>query len=148
MGIVVEGERVPLAPLLAALFRRDGRWRDIVQVNGIDDAEFVELRMPDLRRVRVPAARLKPLALALVDLFDRLPEGPHLRISRFDAPRLREFSDPRRWQFNGQRDVLALADRLRSAQGIGDIKPPRGLALDLSFQLGLISIYHRIYLQT
>lgn len=131
MGIVVEGERVPLAPLLAALFRRDGRWRDIVQVSGIDDAEFVELRMPDLRRVRVPAARLKPLALALVDLFDRLPEGPHLRISRFDAPRLREFSDPRRWQFNGQRDVLALADRLRSAQGIGDIEPPRGLALDL-----------------
>ena len=131
MGIVVEGERVPLAPLLAALFRRDGRWRDIVQVGGIDDAELVELKMPDLRRVRVPAARLKPLALALVDLFDRLPEGPRLRISRFDAPRLREFSDPRRWQFNGQRDVLALADRLRSAQGIGDIQPPRGLALGL-----------------
>lgn len=135
MGIVVEGERVPLAPLLAALFRHDGRWRDIAQISGIDDTEAIDLKTPDLRRVRVLAARLKPLALTLVDLFDALPDGPNLRsslrISRFDAPRLREFSDPRRWRFQGQRDVLALADRLRSAQGVGAVEPPRGLALAL-----------------
>lgn len=131
MGIVIEGERVPLAPLLAALFRRDGRWQDIVRIGSIDDTEVIELKTPDFRRVRVPAARLKPLALALVDLFDGLSNGPHLRISRFDTPRLREFNDSRRWQFQGQRDILALADRLRSAQGVGSIQPPRGLALGL-----------------
>lgn len=131
MGIVVEGERVPLAPLLAALFRCDGRWRDITRIGSIDDAEAVELKTPDLRRIRVLAARLKPLALALVDLFDGLPDVPNVRISRFDADRLREFCDPRRWRFHGQRDVLAMADRLRSAQGVGVVQPPRGLALGL-----------------
>ena len=131
MGIIVEGERIPLVPLLAALFRHDGRWRDTVRLGDIGDAEMIELTMPDLRRVRVPAARLKPLALALIDLFDGFSGGPRLRISRFDAPRLREFDDTGRWQFRGQRDVLALADRLRSAQGIVAVEPPHGLGLAL-----------------
>jgi hypothetical protein len=40
MGIIVEGERLPLAPLLAALFRRDGRWLDaslLAQIGGRRD---------------------------------------------------------------------------------------------------------------
>jgi SNF2 family DNA or RNA helicase len=131
MGIVVDGARLALAPLLAALFRRDGRWLDNLAVAAIPDDEPVELQTPLRRRIRVPAARIKPLAATLIDLFDGFPGGDTLRLSRFDAPRLAALEDTSRWQFRGQQDILALADKLKAAQGIADIAPPDGLGLAL-----------------
>jgi hypothetical protein len=51
MGIIVEGERLPLAPLLAALFRRDGRWLDAGLLAQIADQEMIELVTPGSLRV-------------------------------------------------------------------------------------------------
>jgi len=131
MGIIVDGERLALAPLLAALFRRDGRWLDSVQIDAIADDEPVELQTPLRQRIRVPASRIKPLAATLIDLFDGFSGGDTLRVSRFDAPRLSELTDTSRWQFKGQGDMLALADQLRAAQGITSIASPAGLQLEL-----------------
>lgn len=131
MGIIVEGERLPLAPLLASLFRWDARWLDTALLQRIADDEMVELKTPDNQRIRVAAARLKPLAATLIDLFDGFSGGNTLRLSRFDAPRLAELSDTSRWQFRGQADVLALADQLSVAQGITHIDSPAGLGLEL-----------------
>ena len=131
MGVIVEGARLPLAPLLAALFKRDGRWLDAAVLERIDDRETIELKTPANQTIRVPAGRLKPLAATLIDLFDGFTGGDTLRISRFDAPRLVELNDMSRWQFKGQGDVLALADQLRAAQGISHIDPPLGLGLEL-----------------
>ena len=102
MGVVVDGERVPLAPLLASLFQRDTRWLETAELLGIPDDELIELRTPDNKRLRVPAARLKPIAATLVDLFDGFDGGQRLRISRFDAQRLKALHDTSRWQFRGQ----------------------------------------------
>ena len=131
MGIVVEGERLPLAPLLASLFRRDGRWLEASLLAQVANNEMVELVTGAGLRIRVPAWRLKPLAATLIDLFDGFTGGSSLRLSRFDAPRLTELNDGSRWRFKGQSDVLALAEQLSAAQGIGHIEPPRGLALEL-----------------
>lgn len=131
MGIVVEGERLPLAPLLASLFRRDARWLDSMSLHRIDDAEMIELLTPTNRRIRAPAARIKPLAATLMDLFEGFSTSTTLRVSRFDTTRLRELTDTSRWQFRGHNDVLALAERLLSAQGVAEIVPPAGLGLDL-----------------
>ncbi|MBI4743121.1 MAG: DEAD/DEAH box helicase [Betaproteobacteria bacterium] len=131
MGIIVDGARLPLAPLLAALFKRDARWLDAAVLERIDDRETVELKTPAQQSIRVSAGRLKPLAATLIDLFDGLGGGETLRLSRFDAPRLAELNNMSRWQFKGQSDVLALADRLRAAQGIAHIDPPLGLGLEL-----------------
>ena len=131
MGIVVEGERLPLAPLLASLFRRDARWLDAVMLPRIDDAEMVELITPANRRIRATAARIKPLAATLMDLFDGFSGGRTLRVSRFDAQRLSELNDTGRWQFRGQRDVFHLAERLQAAQGIAEVQAPAGLGLAL-----------------
>jgi len=131
MGVIVEGVRVPLAPLLAALFRREGRWLEPSLLAQIDDDELIELVTPAQQRIRAPAGRLKPLAATLIDLFDGFGGGNNLRLSRFDAPRLTEFNDCGRWRFHGQRDFQALAEQLTAAQGIGRIDPPRGLRLDL-----------------
>ncbi len=131
MGVIVEGQRLPLAPLLAALFRRDGRWLDSSLLAQIADDELVELATPNSQRLRAPAWRLKPLAATLIDLFDGFSSGSRLRLSRFDAPRLTELNDSSRWQFRGQGDLLTLADQLTSAQGIRHIAPPAGLGLEL-----------------
>ncbi len=131
MGIVVEGHRLALAPLLATLFRRDPRWLDSLQIAAIPDDEPVELHTPLRQRIRVPASRVKPLAGTLIDLFDSFAGGDTLRLSRFDAPRLSELTDTQRWQFRGQHDIMALADKLLAAQGIATLEPPAGLRLDL-----------------
>ena len=119
------------APLLASLFRRDARWLDSVLIDAIADDEPIELQTPLRQRIRVPASRIKPLAATLIDLFDGFTGGDTLRVSRFDAPRLAELTDTSRWQFKGHGDMLALADQLRTAQGISSIASPAGLRLEL-----------------
>ena len=131
MGILVEGERLPLAPLLAGLFHRDARWLEVGELDRIPDEEGIELHTVQGKRLRVPAGRIKPLAATLIDLFDGFTGGDTLRLSRFDAPRLAELTDTSRWEFRGQSDVFALAERLRAAQGITTIEPPAGLCLEL-----------------
>ena len=131
MGIVVEGERLALAPLLASLFRRDSRWLDTMSLHRIEDAEMIELMTPAGRRIRAPALRIKPLAATLMDLFEGFPSANTLRISRFDTSRLAELGDTTRWQFSGQSDVVALAERLLAAQGVGSVEPPAALGLEL-----------------
>jgi len=131
MGILVEGERLPLAPLLANLFRSDPRWLEVAELERVPDDEGIDLYTARGKRLRVPAGRLKPLAATLIDLFDGFTGGDVLRLSRFDAPRLAELSDLSRWQFRGQSDIMALAERLLAAQGIADVEPPAGFRLDL-----------------
>ena len=131
MGVVVEGQRLPLAPLLAMLFQRDARWLETVELLNIPDDELIELRTPTNKRLRVPAERLKPLAATLIDLFDGFDGGNRLRISRFDAQRLAALNDTSRWQFRGQDEIMALAERLVAAQGVRTVEPPAGLGLEL-----------------
>jgi hypothetical protein len=128
MGILVEGERLPLAPLLANLFRSDPRWLEVAELERVPDDEGIDLYTARGKRLRVPAGRLKPLAATLIDLFDGFTGGDVLRLSRFDAPRLAELSDLSRWQFRGQSDIMALAERLLAAQGIADVEPPPAFA--------------------
>jgi hypothetical protein len=80
MGIIVEGERLALAPLLATLFRHDGRWLEGALLAQIADDEPVELQTPRRQRIRVPASRIKPLAATLIDLFDNFTGGSTLRV--------------------------------------------------------------------
>jgi hypothetical protein len=117
MGIVVEGERLPLAPLLPASSGVTGAG-SIQPVGAGRGQRMVELVTGAGLRIRVPAWRLKPLAATLIDLFDGFTGGSSLRVSRFDAPRLTELNDSARWRFKGQSDVLALAEQLSAAQGI------------------------------
>ncbi|MDD5365205.1 MAG: DEAD/DEAH box helicase [Gallionellaceae bacterium] len=130
MGIVVAGKRLPLAPLLHHLFQEDPRWLDAGKLALLPDDTPIDLFTPDGARVRVPAERLKPIARTLIDLFDGKPADT-LRVSRFDAPRLAELTDMKRWKFKGAASVQNMAARLKKLGGIKPIKPPKGLALEL-----------------
>ncbi len=132
MGIVVEGRRLALAPLLASLFARDPRWLDLHALDRIADTATVTLDGPDGRRIRLKAERLKPVARTLIDLFDAgIQYDGRIRVARLDAPRLAELADMGRWQFKGMDGVRALADRLLRTQGVTPVPTPPGFALEL-----------------
>jgi len=130
MGIVVEGRRLPLAPLLHSLFQSDSRWLNAPKLAAIEDEAPVDLITPEGTRIRVPAGRLKPIARTLIDLFDA-PPGDTLRLPRLDAPRLAELADMQRWQFKGDAAVRRLAERLSHQGGIEPVEPPKGFAIKL-----------------
>lgn len=138
MGIVVEGRRLPLAPLLADLFQRDGRWLEAIELAAIDDNENVHLLTPEGQRIRVPAARLKPLARTLIDLFisrggaAEIASGK-LRLSRLDAPRLAAFAGDG-WNTQGLDAVTRAAEKLAAltdGKGVTPVSPPEGFNLAL-----------------
>ncbi|MDR2678585.1 MAG: DEAD/DEAH box helicase, partial [Zoogloeaceae bacterium] len=132
MGVMVAGERLSLAPLLANLFREDFRWLDALALSNIPADEMVTLTTEDGRRLRVEAERLKPIARMLIDLFDGYREGDEtLRLSRWDAARLDTLREQGRWQFKGPEAVLALAERLKASQGVREVVPPKGFQLEL-----------------
>jgi superfamily II DNA or RNA helicase len=132
MGIVVEGRRLALAPLLASLFNRDPRWLDPHAIDRIADSATVTLDGPDGRRIRLPAERLKPVARTLIDLFDSgINADGSIRVAKLDAPRLAELADMQRWQFRGMDGVRTLADRLLRTRGVQPVATPPGFALAL-----------------
>ncbi|MDR1646606.1 MAG: DEAD/DEAH box helicase [Zoogloeaceae bacterium] len=132
MGVMVAGERLSLAPLLANLFQKDSRWLDALALSNIPADETVTLKAEDGRRIRVTAERLKPIARMLIDLFDGYREGDEtLRLSRWDAARLDALQEQGRWQFKGPDAVVALAERLKASKGVRDVVPPKGFQLEL-----------------
>ncbi|MDQ1315020.1 MAG: hypothetical protein QG662_1129 [Pseudomonadota bacterium] len=130
LGVVLEGRRMPLAPLLYDLFQRDARWLDAAKLKKIRDAEAVTLYTPEGVRFTTPAGRLKPLARTLIDLFDARPEGV-LKVSRLDAPRLADIADSKHWKGAGGEAVVQFARQLQNLGGIKPVKPPKGLGLEL-----------------
>jgi len=131
LGILVEGQRLSLAPLLSNLFQREPRWLDAAKLKRIPPDEAVILHTATGDRVRVAAERIKPLASTLIDLFDALPADGELRVSALDAPRLDFLSDKTRWQFKGEDEIFQMARRLKQAQGIKTVAVPEGFKLDL-----------------
>jgi superfamily II DNA or RNA helicase len=135
MGVMVQGQRLPLAPLLYDLFHGDARWLDASKVKAMSDTAAVILTTPSGSRLRVPAGRIKPLALTLIDLFDKPPGDGELRLSKLDAPRLANMAatlaDMQRWQFKGADAVSQLAKNLQHSDGIKPAEAPAGFALTL-----------------
>ncbi len=131
MGIVVDGERLPLAPLLHSLFRSDGRWLDGARIAHIADDEQIELDGPNGGRIRIAAERIKPLARTLIDLFDGPSGETLLRLPRADAARITALGDLPDWTLHGTHAASELARRLEGAGSTHTAEPPHGLALTL-----------------
>ena len=144
LGIDVDGEALDLAPLLADLLKRDGRWLDAREIAAIDDAALIVLRAPGGRRIEAPAAPLKAIVGAMLDLLTdpRRAEGP-LRLSNWEAQRaealrlsLMDTQAARAgehgiWQLQGDAGLAALTQRLSAAGSPPPVAAPNGLGLQL-----------------
>jgi superfamily II DNA or RNA helicase len=130
LGLMIEGESLDLAPLIADLLKRDKRWLYLEDIGEIEDDELVMLHAPGGRRIEARAHMLKPVIGAMVDLLTEPKMGP-VPLSDWEAARLKGFESREGWQFHGDEDLRNLAQRLYNAGLPPVVKQPEGLAITL-----------------
>ena len=141
-------ETLDLVPLLARLIARDRRWTNAEALDAMADDSLVRLHLPGGRRIDAPAAPLKAIVRAMVDLLTRprrKADGP-LVLSSWEAQRLallrtglrdamathpsarRAFANG--WALVGDAGLAAL-DALQLQDPPPPITPPTGLGITL-----------------
>ncbi len=144
LGVEVDGQQLDLAPLIADLIKRDKRWLNASDIADIDDQAIVILKAPGGKRIEAPAAPLKAIVGAMVDLLTdpRRREGP-LKLHDWDAMRLEKLREQLadsqaaragqhgRWQLQGDAGLRALTERLRAAGSPQPVPDPQGLGIQL-----------------
>lgn len=140
LGVEVDGQSLDLAPMLADLLRRDPRWLNARHVFAIADQAVILLRAPGGKRIEAPAALLKAVVGAMLDLLtdpQRVGEGP-LRLSPWDAWRLDALDTGAgcaglqgAWQWQGDAGLRTLARQLKQAGEPQPVPAPAGLGVTL-----------------
>ena len=146
LGVEVDGELLDLGPLLANLLRREPKWLNAAKVAAIDDLEMVSLRAPGGRRIDTPAAPIKAVVAAMLDLLTdpRRKDGP-ITLAPWDAFRLDALRQGLQesqaalaaragkhgaWQLQGEDGLHSLARRLAGSVPRA-VDAPAGLAITL-----------------
>ncbi len=140
LGVEIDGERVPLLPILLELFARDPETMTPAALEELGE-EPVYGSLPDGRLLPIPANRLRAIVEALYDIFEtrKLDRQGRVRLTRSQASRLeiieRELPEEAlRWQ--GGEALRRMARRLADLSAIPEVEPPRGLKASLrSYQL-------------
>ncbi|TMJ64696.1 MAG: helicase SNF2, partial [Alphaproteobacteria bacterium] len=133
LGIVVEGERVALLPVLSSLL---ARLRDRDMPNELDALAHngtVFGRLEDGRHVALPLERTKAIMATLVELYDpkNLSTAGKLGVSAGEMTGLAALEAATRLRWLGGERLRQLAERLSSFSGIAEIEPPAGLRTEL-----------------
>lgn len=131
LGIVVNGERHSLLPILLHLLRSNPellRSSELAR-RGDDEHLLIDLNRhrhgTTAARVALPYARIKPLMVTLGELYLTENDGRSLRLSAPDAARLSNLDDiSLTWQ-GGER-LRDFASRLKNAQ-YTEVQAPQGL---------------------
>ncbi len=132
LGIVVNGERLSLLPILVNLLRLHPELLNPAQLARKRDDEqiLVPINGTPLNRqktlqVALPYGRLKPVLATLGDFYLREPGEVALRLPKPDASRLNALAElPLSWQ--GGEQLRGFAARLRDIRDV-PVAPPEGL---------------------
>ena len=144
LGIEIDGQTLDLAPMLADLLRRDQCWLNAAQIAAIDDLAIVSLRAPGGKRINAPAAPLKAIVSAMIDLLTdplRSRNSGPLKLGAWEARRLDTLRagllDAHRvgvhsaWQLEGDPGLASLAKRLIALGAPQPVVAPEGLQVQL-----------------
>ncbi len=144
LGIEIDGQTLDLAPMLADLLRRDARWLNAAMIATIDDLAIVSLRAPGGKRIDAPAAPIKAIVGAMVDLLTdplRNQDQRLLKLGAWEARRLdalrASLLDAHRvgahnaWQLEGDVGLASLAKRLKALGTPQPVAAPDGLLIQL-----------------
>lgn len=143
LGFDLDGQRIPLAPLLANFLQQHPHLSTGKGLDALQDSARLDITLEDGQRVRFTAGRLKPVLRLLIDLFDgKIKSNAGLRVSKLDAPRLEGLSTVA--STTGLQAVEAAAARLRGSAGVSAVASPEDLGLTLRpYQLeGLAWLQH------
>ena len=127
LGIVVNGERVALMPLLLQLIGQAPKEFDPAALEAHADHELLLAQLPGDVRVALPWGRIKPILRTLGELYFTEHTGAALRLSVLDAARLAELESHARLRWAGGRQLRELGHKLRDFQGVQPVPAPLGL---------------------
>lgn len=131
LGIVVDGQRISLLPVLANLIAAQPELFTPGALAELEEDELIFASLDDGRKVPLPAGRVRSILGVLVELHLReLPPGP-LRLPLLDAARLAELESAVRARWVGAEKLLELGQRLRDFGGIQEVAPPAGLRAEM-----------------
>jgi superfamily II DNA or RNA helicase len=135
LGIEVEGQRVPLLPVVLALTRdltklaAEGRPLADLPTDG-----WWPYPLPRGGILRLPVQRVRTILATLLELYDpRTEAAPGLRLPRLAAHRLSELDGLAAGgiAWAGADALRAFGERLRNPRVQGEVEPPRGLRAKL-----------------
>jgi superfamily II DNA or RNA helicase len=133
LGIEVEGQRLPLLPLLVNLLRRLRERYAPTSVDQLARAGVLYLPLPDGRHVALPIERVRAFIATLIELNDdkALSGDGKLEVSIGQAAALAELESVLRLRWLGGERLRALAERLKGFAGVAKVPAPAGLAAEL-----------------
>jgi superfamily II DNA or RNA helicase len=145
LGVVVEGERIPLLPVLAEAIRHlRGGQADALA--GLEPGSTLYARLPDGRVIALPCDRVRPLLETLIELLDRagLDGSGRLDVSLSQALALAELERALRLRWLGAERLTRLVEDLRGLAGLRPAEAPPGLETVLRpyQRLGLAWMQH------
>ncbi len=144
LGIEFEGERINLAPQLAAMLAQiPDDFKDMLQSDDPEDTEFLSEilhlhhRLADGRLLPLPAKRLIPVLKALMELIgpraDKLNDGV-MKLHRAEAAALAETAGALgtdvSWSAGAER-LITLGKDLKRGRTLKDITPPASFKAEL-----------------
>jgi SNF2-related domain/Helicase conserved C-terminal domain/SWIM zinc finger len=133
LGIEVEGERVPLLPVLADLLQQLQRAEGPGNLDRLAHHGTVFGRLADGRLVALPLERTKAMLSALVELYhpEILSPGGTLDISAGEGAALAAIEAATQLRWLGGERLRALVERLAAFSQIESVAPPAALKTQL-----------------
>jgi superfamily II DNA or RNA helicase len=133
LGIVVDGERVALLPVLSSLLARLRDRNMPSELDALAHNGTVFGRLEDGRHVALPLDRTKAIMATLIELYDpkNMSAAGKLGVSAGEMTGLAALEAATRLRWLGGERLRELAERLSSFSGIAKIEPPAGLMTEL-----------------
>jgi len=131
LGIVVDGRRHALLPLLVEMIREAPGDFDAAALDRRDDASDIIVALPDTTRVVLPWRRIKPILATLGELYFSERIGSALRLPVLDAARLAELEQAAQLRWTGGERLRELGRKLGQFDGIRQVDAPAGLQASL-----------------
>jgi hypothetical protein len=136
LGIVVDGERVALLPILLQLIRSAPKEFDPQALAAHADEDVLMARLPGGTHVALPWSRIRPILSTLGELYFLERVGNAIDLPSLDAARLAELAAGVQLRWMGGERLRALGQRLAGFGGVQAVAPPCALQATLrSYQL-------------
>jgi hypothetical protein len=131
LGIVVNGGRVALLPVLLQLIRSAPQDFDAAALDAHPDDDLLIARLPGDVSVGLPWGRIKPILNTLGELYFTEQTGATLRLPVIDAARLAELEANAQLRWTGADQLREMGRQLRTLGAAAPVAAPRGLQANL-----------------
>jgi superfamily II DNA or RNA helicase len=131
LGITVNGERVPLLPVLVQMIRNFPNDFSPKALAAHGDADQMLAALPDGTRVALPWNRLRPILATIGELYFSDKIRHSVRMSSLDAARLDELARNVDFQWTGGEALREMGRKLNQFSSVKRVPTPAGLRATL-----------------